>query len=323
MNLYNTELLEIGQVKIPGKIFLAPMAGITDRSFRQICQELGCGLAYSEMVSTKSILYGKVKFLLDKTAKNAPHVIQIFGKDPDIMAKAASILEADIIDINMGCPAPKIVKNMEGSALMRSPALVGKIVESVVQAVKVPVTVKMRTGWDAQSINAVEIAKIAEEAGAAAVTVHGRTRNQFYSGKADWSVIAAVKAALKIPVIANGDIDSKTAAEAVIKQTNCDAIMIGRAACGNPWLFNEIATDAAPPSWNDRIQLALRHLKMCIEHKGEHTGVLEMRKHLSFYIKGLHEATKLRIKINKALKYEELEDLLESAVRDLSCKNLP
>jgi len=307
----------IGNVQVENNVFLAPMAGITDRSFRQICREMGCGLSYSEMVSAKSIRYGNFKQLLDAAdiERENPWAVQIFGREPEIMADAAKKLgdEVDIIDINMGCPAPKIVKNGEGSALMKEPLLAGRIIEAVSKAVAKPVTVKIRKGFNNESLNAVEIAKIAQESGAAAVTVHGRTREQFYSGCADWDAIAEVKAALsRIPVIANGDIVSRAAAEAALRHTNCDGIMAARGAMGNPWLFAEILTGAEAPGRTERIECALRHLRMSIEHKGQHVGVLEMRKHLSWYVKGLPSAARLRTLINKAVTYAEMEELLTS-----------
>lgn len=315
-------MVKIGKVQPANNVFLAPMAGITDKSFRQICRECGCGLTYTEMVSAKSILYGNFKYLLDTSEEERgkkPWALQLFGRDPDILAAAVRriflsyLLKPSIIDINMGCPAPKIVKNGEGCALMKEPILAGKIISTVVSATDVPVTVKIRKGFD--RTNAVEIAKIAQESGASAVTVHGRTRDQFYSGKADWDAIAKVKAALSIPVIANGDVVSPKTAEEILAHTKCDALMIGRAACGNPWLFKQILTNAPPPGWPEKIDTALRHARMAVEHKGGHIGVLEMRKHLSWYIKGLPRAAALRTRINKAATYAELEKIMLECVR--------
>lgn len=323
-------LYKIGNLQLANNVFLAPMAGITDRSFRQICREMGAGLTYSEMVSGKSIQFNNVKHLLDSSEHEQPWAVQLFGREPDILADAARRLsaeisadaarrlstdsdfahKADIIDINMGCPAPKIVKNGEGCALMKEPALAAKIISTVVSAVDVPVTIKIRKGFTEKESNAVEIAKIAQESGASAITVHGRTRDQFYSGRADWDAIAAVKAAVSIPVIANGDVDSPDAARAILSHTNCDGIMIARAACGNPWLFEQILTDAPPPTWTEKMATALRHTRMVIEHKGEHIGILEMRKHISWYIKGLKSATVLRTMVNKANTYDDIEKLL-------------
>ena len=306
--------MQIGTVKTDNNVFLAPMAGITDKTFRQICYEKGCGLAYSEMVSAKSILYNNVKHLLDNTSEDYIWAVQIFGRCPCTMAEAAKRLNVDLIDINMGCPAPKIVKNGEGSALMKEPVLVGKIISDVVKAVDVPVTIKIRKGFTSNSVNAVEIAKIAQESGASAVTVHGRTRDQFYSGKADWDVIAAVKAAVKIPVIANGDVTSRESAAAILEHTKCDGLMIARASCGNPWIFEQILKNAPEPVWQEKIDNALRHARMLIEHKGERIGVLEMRKHLSWYIKGLPSAARFRTLINKLLTYQEMENLLTTSL---------
>lgn len=302
--------IKIGKVQLANHVFLAPLAGISDKSFRQICREQGCGLSYSEMVSAKSILHGNVKHLLDKSEIENPWAVQLFGREPDILADAAKRLPGgvDIIDINMGCPAPKIVKNGEGSALMKEPALVGQIISALCKATDKPVTVKIRKGFTQQ--NAVEIAKIAEDSGASAVTVHGRTREQFYSGSADWDAIAEVKAAVRIPVIANGDVVSRSSAEAILAHTQCDGLMVARGAFGNPWIFAQILSDASVPNWTEKIEYALRHCRMVIAHKGEHIGALEMRKHLSWYIKGLPSAAKLRTQINKATTYHEFEILL-------------
>ena len=310
--------LKIGNIQLNNNVFLAPMAGITDMSFRQICREQGCGLSYSEMISGKSIQYRNFKNLLDVSETEQPWAVQLFGREPDILAEAAKRLDelcavsVDIVDINMGCPAPKIVKNGEGSALMKEPLLAGRIISALSKAVDKPVTVKIRKGFTSESVNAVEIARIAQESGAAALTVHGRTREQFYSGAADWDAIAAVKAAVRIPVIANGDVVSRQSAEAILTQTGCDGIMIARGALGKPWIFAQILNDAPEPAWAEKKDLALRHLRMVIEHKGEHTAVLEMRKHLSWYIKGLPSAAKLRTLINKAVKYSEMEEILRN-----------
>ena len=306
--------IKIGRVQLANNIFLAPMAGISDKSFRQLCREYGAGLTYSEMVSGKSIQYNNFKELLDTSDNESPWAVQLFGREPNILADAVRRIEylknVSIIDINMGCPAPKIVKNGEGSALMKEPALVGKIVSAVAAATPKPVTVKIRKGFTGENANAVEIAKIAQESGASAVTVHGRTRDQFYSGKADWDAIAAVKAALSIPVIANGDVTSAESAKQIIQHTSCDGLMIARATMGAPWIFEQITKNAEEPNWPAKRELALRHSRMVIEHKGERHGVLEMRKHLCWYIKGLPSATKLRLQINKAANYTDIETLL-------------
>jgi len=314
--------MTIGNVKLANNVFLAPLAGISDRSFRQICREQGCGLTYSEMVSGKSIQYNNFKHLLDMSETERPWAVQLFGREPDILAEAARRLDdlcsggVDIIDINMGCPAPKIVKNGEGSALMKEPLLVGEIVKAVVNATDKPVTVKIRKGFSASTPNAPEIAKIAQESGASAVTVHGRTREQFYSGQADWNIIAAVKQAVSIPVIGNGDVVSPESAKEMFQITKCDGIMIARGAFGNPWIFAQIIdalegkSQWTPPDWTQKIELALKHGRMAIAHKGEHTGIMEMRKHLAWYIKGMPSATKMRLQINKATTYSAMEEIL-------------
>jgi nifR3 family TIM-barrel protein len=314
----NINPIIIGGAALPNNVFLAPMAGITDRSFRTICREQGCGLTYSEMVSAKSILYDNVntKKLLDNFEGERPFAVQIFGSEPHIMAEAARKLERlcafDILDINMGCPAPKIVRNGEGSALMKEPLLAGKIVEAVTRATSKPVTIKTRKGFTPSAVNAVEIARIAQESGAAAVTIHGRTRDQYYSGTADWEIIARVKDALTIPVIGNGDITSPETAAEIFELSKCDGIMIARGALGNPWVFSEIIQNKKRPvSRGEKTETALRHGRMMIEHKGERVGVQEMRKHLSWYIKGQPAAAKLRVLINKANTYKELEELLQ------------
>ena len=310
--------LKIGQVQLVNNVILAPMAGITDKSFRQLCRELGAGLTYSEMVSGKSIQYDNFKELLDTSEDEAPWTVQLFGREPGILADAVRRIDylknVSIIDINMGCPAPKIVKNGEGSALMKEPLLIGKIVAAVSAATPKPVTVKIRKGFTGESANAVEIAKIAQESGAAAVTVHGRTRDQFYSGKADWDAIAAVKAALKIPVIANGDVTSPESAKNILDYTACDGLMIARATMGAPWIFDQIVNGAEEPDWPKKFEIALRHSRMIIEHKGERLGALEMRKHLAWYIKGLPSATKLRLQINKVKNFDDIQTIVYTAM---------
>jgi tRNA-dihydrouridine synthase B len=313
--------MKIADVNIPNPVFLAPMAGVTDLPFRLLCKEMGCGLAYTEMISAKGLFYGNenTKLLLEVDEKEHPVAVQIFGSDAEIMSQMAKKLEEtdiDIIDINMGCPAPKIVKNNEGSALMRNPKKIGEIVKAVSSSVKKPVTIKIRKGFDDNNINAVEVAKIAEENGAAAIAVHGRTREQFYSGRADWDIIKQVKEAVSIPVIANGDVFSPEDAKRLFEETNCNAIMVGRAAQGNPWIFKRIlhylkkGEILDEPLAQEKINTALRHAKMLIEYKGEYIGIREMRKHVSWYTKGLLNAGILRDKINKAKDYKELENLL-------------
>ncbi|HHY81952.1 MAG TPA: tRNA dihydrouridine synthase DusB [Clostridiales bacterium] len=315
--------MNIGTLYIDKPLFLAPMAGVTDLPFRLLCKEQGCRLVYTEMVSAKGLYYGstKTESLMEIHPQEHPVGIQIFGSDPLIMSKMAeniSKTDADLIDINMGCPAPKIVKNGEGSALMKNPALVRKIVREVSMASSKPVTVKIRKGWDEKSVNAVEIALIAEEAGAAAVTVHGRTREQFYAGRADWDIIKQVKDRLSIPVIGNGDIFTPEAALAMREQTGCDGIMIARGAQGNPWLFRDIlaleetGTVPPPPTARERIETAIRHLHMLAGLKGEKVGVCEMRKHIAWYLKGLKDSGQIRKLVNMISSVSEIENTLIS-----------
>jgi nifR3 family TIM-barrel protein len=299
------------------------MAGVTDMPFRVLCKEQGCGLVYTEMVSAKGMHYNDMKStqltLLDE--KEKPGAVQIFGSEPEIMAEVAAKLDksdASIIDINMGCPAPKITKNGEGSALMKKPELVARIVRAVSAATEKPVTVKIRKGWDDATINAVQIAQIAEENGASAVAVHGRTREQYYSGKADWDIIKQVKQAVSIPVIGNGDVVGPKEAKRLFEETGCDAIMIGRGAQGNPWIFNQINNYLEEgviiplPTAQQKIATIIRHMNMLIEHKGERTGILEMRSHIAWYIKGLRDATYTKQKIFTLTDKEEIFSLLQS-----------
>ena len=313
--------MKIGNVLLENNVFLAPMAGVTDLVFRIICKEYGCGLVYSEMVSAKGILHNNknTQSMLEVSEKERPAVIQLFGSDPQILGQMAKEAEkfADIIDINMGCPAPKIVKNGEGSALMKNPKLIGEIVKSVSSAVSKPVTVKFRKGFDNSCINAPEIAEIAEENGAAAVAVHGRTREEYYSGNADWDIIKEVKKRVSIPVIGNGDVTSPETAKALFDKTGCDAIMIGRAAEGNPWIFKRtihyIKTgELLPePTIQEKLLLALKHLDMLVEYKGEYIGVREMRRHLGKYVKGIPHSAEARFYINKAETKDEMKEFVE------------
>lgn len=315
-------MLKIAGVESGYPVFLAPMAGVTDMPFRVLCREQGCGLVCTEMVSAKGMYYGDLKThqLTYLDSSELPAAVQIFGSEPDIMAEAARILNdsnAAFIDINMGCPTPKIVKNGEGSALMRNPALAGRIVRAVVNASKKPVTVKIRKGWDEDSVNAVEIARISEENGAAAVTVHGRTRQQFYGGKADWSAIREVKRSVSIPVIGNGDINGPADAKRMINETGCDAVMVGRAARGNPWIFKSIrhyletGRDIPEPSAQERIEMLIRHLELMIGHKGERTGIMQMRKHIAWYVKGMKNATQIRQQVFNLQSKDEIINIIK------------
>ena len=313
--------MKIGNVILENGIFLAPMAGVTDLPFRLLCKEHGCGLMYTEMVSAKGLYYEdkKTGMLLQIDPREKPVAVQIFGSDPDIMARvagAAAGTGACIIDINMGCPTPKIVKNGEGSALMLKPELVGKIVKAVSQAVDLPVTVKIRKGWDEAHINACTIAQVAEENGAKAVTVHGRTREQFYSGKADWDIIKQVKESVSIPVIGNGDITSPQDAKRMMDYTGCDGVMIGRGAQGNPWIFSRVrhylqhGELLEEPSPKERIETAVRHARLLVEYKGEYVGIREARKHIAWYIKGLRNSSRVKEMINQINTFEQMENLL-------------
>ena len=313
--------LTIGNVVMDNPLVLAPMAGVTDLPFRLLCKEQGAGLVCMEMVSAKAIYYNNknTEALLEIDTREKPVSLQLFGSDPEIMAAMAHRIEDrpfDILDINMGCPVPKVVNNGEGSALLKNPELVRKIVTAVVKAVDKPVTVKIRRGFDEDSVNAVEIAKIIEDCGAAAVAVHGRTREQYYSGKADWDIIRQVKEAVSIPVIGNGDVTSPEPAVALMEQTGCDGIMIGRAVRGNPWLFSEIlhyletGEHKARPTMEEVGEMILRHTRMQVELKGEYTALREMRKHVAWYTAGFPHSARLRARTNEISTMQELEELI-------------
>ena len=317
--------LKIGNVELKNPYILAPMAGVTDLPFRLLCKEQGAGLLCMEMISAKAIQYNNrnTKALLEIHPEEEPVSLQLFGSDPEVISEIAKRIEElpfAILDINMGCPVPKIVRNGEGSALMNQPKLVHEIVSKTVKAIQKPVTVKIRKGFNDESINAVEIAKIIEDAGAAAVAVHGRTREQYYSGKADWDIIRQVKEAVTIPVIGNGDVVSGESALAMMRQTGCDGVMIGRGAQGNPWIFSELVeyekTGVMPerPSNEELKEMMLRHARLQIQYKGEYLGIREMRKHVSWYTTGLKNSAKLRGEINAVESYAELEELLEEKI---------
>lgn len=314
--------LTIGSVTLDNNVILAPMAGVTDQAFRLLCREQGAGLVCMEMVSAKAIFYNNknTEELLTVHPGELPASLQLFGSDPEILSQMAARIEERpfaILDFNMGCPVPKVVNNGEGSALMKDPKLVEEILTALVRAVKKPVTVKIRKGFDENSVNAVEIARIAEGCGVAAVAVHGRTRTQYYSGRADWDIIRQVKQAVKIPVIGNGDVTNPETAAAMLAETGCDGVMIGRAAQGNPWIFREVVQylkDGARisrPDNREKKELVLRHAALLREVKGEYTAVREMRKHLAWYTAGMPHSARFRGMINSMETMDALLDGVE------------
>lgn len=314
--------MKIGNVQLNNKVFLSPMAGVTDLPFRLICKEKGCGMLYTEMINAKALCYDdeNTKKMLKIEDEEHPIAVQIFGSEPEFMGKAAAIMNEypnEILDINMGCPAPKVIRNGDGSALMRNPKLASEVLSSVVKNSKKPVTLKIRKGWDDDSVNAVEIAKIAEQCGISALAIHGRTREQFYSGKADWDIIEQIKQTINIPVIGNGDVFEVEDAVNMLEKTKCDAIMIGRGAQGNPWIFKRInhymeTGEILPePTLEERITTAIKHMNLAVAEHGEYVAVREMRKHIGWYLKGLKNSAKYRDQINKITDYKEVIAMLE------------
>ncbi len=315
--------LQIGNVVLENNIALGPMAGVTDLPFRILCKEQGVGLIYTEMVSAKGIFYNNknTEELLQIEKRERPVALQLFGSDPQIMSEMAKKIEErnfDILDINMGCPVPKIVNNGEGSALMKNPVLAGQIVEAVAKAIKKPVTVKIRRGFFREECTAPEFAKVLEESGAAAIAVHGRTREQYYSGQADWEVIKQVKENVKIPVIGNGDIFTPMDAKRMMEETGCDGIMIARGARGNPWIFRQTeeylksGVISSKPSFDEVIEMIKKHAAILAEVKGEYTSIREMRKHVAWYTIGYPGSAKLRGQMNEVETMEQLIELMEN-----------
>lgn len=321
--------MKFGSVETHNNVFLAPMAGITDYPFRMICKEFGVGMMTTEMVSAKGLLYENIKTseLLYIDPKEHPIGAQLFGSDPKIlsdMAKKVEETEVDFIDINMGCPAPKITKNGEGSALLKNPELIGEIVHEVAKGLSKPLTIKIRKGFDDEHINAVQVAKIIEQAGASAIALHGRTREQFYSGVADWDIIKEVKKNINIPLIGNGDIRTPEDAKRMMEYTGCDAVLIARAAQGNPWIFKrtvhylETGELLPEPNFEERVEVILKHAKMLEAYKGQYVGIREMRSHLTNYVRGVHGATELRRLMTSVETYDDIKRLLDECLERLA-----
>ena len=315
--------MQIGALRLKNALLLAPMAGVTDLPFRLLSREMGCALAYSEMVSSKGLLFNNENTLdlMRMDERERPLAVQIFGSHPEKMAAAARIVAAsgaDIVDINMGCPTPKIIKNGDGAALMRQPELAYQIMCSVVQNIDIPVTVKFRKGWDETSVNVVSMARLAQKAGISAITVHGRTREQFYSGKADWNIIREVKNAVTIPIIGNGDVRTPEDVKQMLEVTNCDGVMIGRGAQGNPWIFRQVeeylktGRYSPAPCLTERKEILFRHLEMLISLKGEYLGIREMRRHAAWYTKGLPKSAQLRLRFNQAVSKKDFLFILDN-----------
>ena len=320
-------MIKIGNVELKNKVFLSPMAGVTDLPFRLICKEQNCGMLYTEMINAKALCYDdeNTKKMLRIEEEEHPIAVQIFGSEPEYMGRATEIMNEypnEILDINMGCPAPKVIRNGDGSALMKNPKLAEEVLKAVVKKSKKPVTLKIRKGWDDNTVNAVEIAKIAEACGISALAIHGRTREQYYSGKADWDIITEIKENISIPVIGNGDVFTIQDAINMLDKTNCDAIMIGRGAQGNPWIFKRInhymqTGEILPePTLDEKINTAIKHLRLAVEEHGEYIAVREMRKHVAWYLKGLKNSARVRDEVNKIESYEEVVNKLNMYMQD-------